>query len=74
VRVRIHSRLLGLDKRASVEIAVSDESGEIELCRAARFRHDADLYPLISEAFREMRRRLADRHLGATLDALASDA
>jgi len=66
ISVRVRWSPLGLGKRASVELAVSDEAGEIGVCRAARFRQDDDLYPLISEAFREMRRRLAERQLAAS--------
>jgi hypothetical protein len=68
VSVRVHWSLLGLGKRASVELAASDESGEVCVSCARRLREDVDLYLLVADAFRELRQRLAERQLAATAE------
>lgn len=58
VAIRIDSYLLGLGKRARVDLALTAHSGELAVTRTARFREESDLYFLISDAFRDAYRQL----------------
>jgi hypothetical protein len=59
VSIRIDSYLLGLGKRARVDLVLAAETGELAVTRTARFREDGDLYFMISDAFRDAHHRLA---------------
>lgn len=55
VRLRVRSLLWGLIKRARVEVTVDDA---LHVAREATFHHQHDLYPLVSDGFRDARRQL----------------
>ena len=55
VRLRVRSLLWGLFKRARVDLTVNDA---LHISREAVFHHQHDLYPLVSDGFRDARRQL----------------
>lgn len=55
VRLRVRSLLWGLVKRARVDLTVDDA---LHVSREVTFHHQHDLYPLVSDGFRDARRQL----------------
>jgi hypothetical protein len=57
-RIRLETSLLGFRRRARIELAIMADRDRFEVAHVVKFRAHDDLYCLVSEAFREVRRRL----------------
>jgi len=57
-RIRVESYLLGFGRRARIDLAIAVGADRIDVVRVVKFRAHDDLYFLVSEAFRDVRRHL----------------